>query len=271
MKGVGDDLRGIAAIVRRDFLITVSYRTRFATHLLSTFFSLALFHFISRLVHVSTFHSAEDYFSFVVIGLVTLQVLNSTLQIPPGTLRGELVAGNFERLLCSPLGAVRGMLAMMVFPLLYAIATAIAMLALAGIVFGVHLRWATVALVVPVGILGAVSFAPFGVLFLATVLVAKQAMTSATFVIAGISLVAGLYFPVEVLPAWMRWLSDVQPFTPAVDLMRHVMVYGSPLHDSVAVELAKMAGFSAVLMPLSVWALTAALRWSRRRGTVLEY
>jgi ABC-type multidrug transport system permease subunit len=68
-------------------------------------------------------------------------------------------------------------------------------------------------LIVPVGLLGAFSFAPFGVLFLAAVLLAKQAISGATFVVAVISLIAGMYFPVSLLPAWIRWSSDVQPFT----------------------------------------------------------
>jgi hypothetical protein len=62
----------------------------------------------------------------------------------------------------------------------------------------------------------------------------------------------------------------VQPFTPAVDLMRHVMV-GGRLHEALATELAKLVGFSSVLLPLSIWALVTAVRVSRRRGTILEY
>jgi ABC-2 type transport system permease protein len=270
MTSLIEDLRGVGAIVQRDLRLTLSYRTRFVTHLLAIFFTLTLFHFISRLVRVTAFKSPDAYYAFAVIGLITLQVLNSTLQIPPGALRQELVAGTFERFVVSPMGAVRCMFAMMLFPFLYALATGLAMLIFAAVVFGVHLQWATLPLVVPAGLLGALSFAPFGVLFLATVLLAKQAVSGATFVVAGISLIAGLYFPVALLPAWMRWLSNVQPFTPAVDLMRHEMV-GSHLHQALGVELAKLAGFTVVLLPLSAWALARALRFSRRRGTILEY
>jgi ABC-2 type transport system permease protein len=270
MTAVLDNLRAAAAVVRRDWLITISYRTRFITHLLSVFFSLTLFHFISRLVHVSSFSTPDAYFAFVMVGLISLQVLNSTLHVPPGALRQELVAGTFERFLLSPVGGLVGIVSMMLFPFLYALVSAVVMLILAGLVFGIHLQWATVPLVVPVGLLGALSFAPFGVLFLSIVLMAKQAISGATFLVAFISIVSGLYFPVALLPGWMRWMSDVQPFTPAVDLMRHVMV-GSHLREAVWAELAKMAGFTAVLLPLSIWVLAVALRLSRRWGTILEY
>jgi ABC-2 type transport system permease protein len=265
-----EDLSAAAAVVQRDLRIMLSYRTRFVTTLVSLFFSLILFHFISRLVRVSSFPTPDAYYAFAVVGLITLQVLNSTLHAPPGALRQEQTTGNFERFVLSPMGAVRGMLALMVFPFMYALVIAVLMLVFAALLFGVHLEWATLPLIVPVGLLGALSFAPFGVLFLACVLLAKQAVGGATFVVAGISLIAGMYFPVSLLPAWIRWSTDVQPFTPAVDLMRHVLV-GTHLHDALATELAKLVGFTTVLLPLSIWALAGALRVSRRRGTVLEY
>lgn len=264
------DISAAGALVRRDFQVALSYRTRFASHVLSIFFTLTLFHFISRLVKVPSFGTAEAYYAFAVIGLITLQVLNSTLTMPPAVLRQELVAGTFERLLVSPFGALRGIAAMLIFPFVYALITALVMLIFSGLLFGVHLHWSTLPLVIPAGLLGALSFAPFGLLFLALLLASKQAVTGATFVVAGISLVSGLYFPVALLPGWMRFLSEIQPFTSATDLMRHLMV-GSHLHASAAVEVGKVAGFAAVLLPLSLAAVTVALRVSRKRGTILEY
>lgn len=265
-----DDLRSAGALVRRDCLLAFSYRMRFVSHVVSIFFTLTLFHFISRLVRVSSFSSPEAYYAFAVIGLITLQILNSTLTVPPGVLRQELVAGTFERLLVSPFGALRGIASMLLFPFMYALVTACSMLVFAGLLFGVRLHWATIPLVIPCGMLGALSFAPFGLLFLTLLLVSKQSMTGATFVVAGISLISGLYFPISLLPEWMRFLSSVQPFTPAADLMRHLML-GTPLHSPAVVELAKMAGFAAVLLPLSLAAASYALKLARKRGTILEY
>jgi ABC-2 type transport system permease protein len=107
-------------------------------------------------------------------------------------------------------------------------------------------------------------------MLLATVLIAKQVLAGTTFIVAGISLIAGLYFPVTLLPGWIRWASDVQPFTPAVDLFRWALV-GRPLHDSALLDVARIAGFAAVLMPLAVLLLRAAVRVARRRGTIIEY
>jgi ABC-2 type transport system permease protein len=258
------------AVVKRDFLLMTSYRFRFVTQLLSAFFGLTLFYYISRLVHVGEGISPDDYFAFAVTGLMTLQVINSTLTTPSMTLRQELVAGTFERFAISPFGPVGGIVSMMLFPLFYTLVIVFFMLVFAGLVFGLALQWATVPLSVPLGALAALSFAPFGVLVIAAMMLAKQASSGTTWVVAGISLVGGLYFPVTLLPDWIQWMSDVQPFTPAVELMRYVLL-GMDLTNPAWLDLTKLVLFVVVLLPISLLTLGRAVRTSTRRGTIIEY
>jgi ABC-2 type transport system permease protein len=267
---VGSYTGAAAAIVRRDFLLMTSYRFRFFTQLLTAFFSLTLFYYISRLVNVGHGISSDEYYAFAVTGLMTLQVINSTLSTPSLTLRQELVAGTFEKVALSPFGAVGGLVSMMLFPLLYTMLVVVLMLAFAGLVFGVALQWSTAALSIPIGFLGALAFAPFGILMIAGVLLAKQAMSGANWVVAAISLVGGLYFPVALLPSWIQWASDVQPFTPAVELMRYVLL-GLPMPEPVWLAVTKLILFAGVFLPVSLWAVNKAVRISTRRGTMIEY
>ncbi|MDP8909393.1 MAG: ABC transporter permease, partial [Chloroflexota bacterium] len=98
----------------------------------------------------------------------------------------------------------------------------------------------------------------------------KQAAVGVSWVLALISLIAGLYFPVELLPDGIRWMSEVQPFTPATDLVRHVLV-GTPIRDPVWVNLVKIVGFAVVTFPIGLWAVAQGVRIGRRRGTIIEY
>jgi ABC-2 type transport system permease protein len=259
-----------AALCKRDFLLFVSYRARMFTTLFTVVVSLTLFYYVSRLVSSPRVGSPDEYYAFVVVGIVIFGVLTSTLSTPVGTLRAELQTGTFERLVLSPFGAVRSIASLLIFPLLLATVTGILSLAFAGLVYGLDVRWSTAALALPVAILGAAAFAPFGLAMAALVVLFKQTNAGATFVITGISLLAGIYFPVELLPNWIEWASEVQPFTPAIDLLRNVLV-GTPLRDSAGAELAKLAGFAVVTAPLAVTFLQAAVRRSRRRGTIIEY
>jgi ABC-2 type transport system permease protein len=258
------------AICKRDLRIFLSYRTRAFSTLFSTAVSLTLFYYVSRLVRSDAVGSPDDYYAFVVVGLIIFGVLTSTLSTPVGTLRAELQAGTFERMVLSPFGPVRSIASLLIFPLLLSVAIGICSLVFAALVFGLDLRWSTAALAVPVAALGAAAFAPFGLAMAAAVVVFKQTNAGAALVITAVTLLAGIYFPVALLPGWIQWASEVQPFTPAVDLLRNVLV-GTPLTDPAALELAKLVGFAALLVPLGVLALRAALRHSRRRGTIIEY
>jgi ABC-2 type transport system permease protein len=262
-------LHGAAAIIKRDALIYLSYRSSFAGQLFGALFSLTLFYYISRLVRVGAFDSADAYFAFVMVGLVIVQVLQSTLALC-SSIRGELLAGTFERIVVSPFGAIAAIAAMTVFPLAQALILGIVTLAAGGLVFDVAITWDTAAAAVPVAILGSFSFTAIGLFFVAIVILFKQTAAGIGFVTAGIALISGLYVPIAVLPEWIQWFANVQPFTPAVDLLRHFLV-GLPLTEPVPTAVLKLVAFAVILLPLSVYAVSRAIRRARRTGTIIEY
>jgi ABC-type multidrug transport system permease subunit len=256
------------AVVRRDAQRAASYRTAVIGAFASELVSLILFYYVSRLVHVAEF-DPDEYFAFVVVGLIALQLATAVVTYPLFILSTELVSGNFERVVVSPLGAVLGLVTTLVFPFLTALVGSVAVMGFAVAVFDLQLHWATVPLALPAALLVGLSFAPLGLLLLAGGVLLKQAAVLAGWVITALSLVAGLYFPIALLPGWIQWASDVQPLTPAVDLMRHLLV-GSPLSDP-ALAAGKLAAFAAVLIPPSLWVLSRAIDRGRQRATIIEY
>jgi ABC-2 type transport system permease protein len=260
---------GALAIVRRDSAAFLSYRLRFMSQTLTAFFSVVLFYYISRLVKVSTFGSSDNYFAYVVVGLVIMSSLVSTLSMLPMRIRQELVAGTLERLLLSPFGAVAAIVAMLVFPFLLAIVNGIITISFAGLVFHMPIR-ATAPLALPAAALGAFAFAPFALFAAAIIIVAKQAQTGVGFLVTGISLIGGFFFPIALLPHWIQWASEVQPFTPALELLRYLLA-GTPVSTSVWVAVMKIAAFGGVLLVPAAWCLALAIRVGQRRGTIMEY
>jgi ABC-2 type transport system permease protein len=268
MTAVRPHVAAAAGIFRRDLTVYLSYRWRLGTQYVGVLFSLAVFYYISRLVRVGEFASPDTYFSFAVVGVIIVQVLQSTLDIP-GSVRQELVAGTFERMAVSPFGPVAGILSLFLFPTVLAVVSMIVTLAISAFVFGVDPTWATVPLAVPVAVVGAMALGAIALLFAAMVVLFKQAPGTA-YVLAAISLVAGFYFPISLLPWWLEWASYVQPFTPAADLLRHLLV-GQSLEGSAWGDVAKLVGLSAVLMPVGVLGLSLAIGRGRRLGTLTEY
>jgi ABC-2 type transport system permease protein len=258
------------AVVKRDVLIFRSYRLRFASQMLRALFTVCLFYYISRLVTVEPFGSPDEYFAFAVVGIVIMEVLFATVAALPARVRQELVAGTFEKFVVSPFGAAAAVTSMITFPFALALMSGLITLLFAGTVFGLPFHWATVPLGLPLAILGFLSFAPFALLCAAAVILLKQAQSGVGFLMTGIAFVAGFVFPVALLPAWIQWTSDVQPFTPTVELLRQVLV-DTPLEGSVWLALLKIGLAIVILFPLSIWVLSAAIRKSQRLGTIIEY
>lgn len=264
-----ENLAAFAAVVRRDLHVFLSYRTRLVSQVLTSVFSLTLFYYVSRLVHVSGFATPDTYFAFVVIGIALISVLYSCFSISE-MIRQELVAGTFERLLLSPFGGVRGAVAIAIFPITYSFLLAAITLGLGAVLFGLQLHWPTVPFAFPALILALLAFLPFGLFFSAIAVATKQGNVGASWVIALISIVGGLYFPIALLPGWAQLAAKMQPFTPATEMLRHLLV-GSPMEGSMAVAVAKIAAFAYLLIPAALYALHRAIRYGQRRGTIIEY
>lgn len=269
MSELAASMRGFGVVLRRDLTVYVSYRSRLLSQALTSVFSLTLFYYVSRLVHVSGFGSPNAYFGYVIVGIALVSVLYSCFSVAD-TVRQELVAGTFERLLLSPFGPIRSVIAMAVFPLLYAFVLATITLGLGWAIFGLSLHWATVPLAIPAMALALLAFLPFGLGFAALTVVMKQGNVGTSWVIALISIVGGLYFPISLLPDWAQTAAELQPFTPATEMLRHLLV-DTPQETSPSLTVLKVGLFAAVLLPIAIVALGAAIRAGQRRGTIIEY
>ncbi|HLX87111.1 MAG TPA: ABC transporter permease, partial [Acidimicrobiales bacterium] len=84
---------------------------------------------------------------------------------------------------------------------------------------------------------------------------------------SGLSLVGGVYYPVQLLPHGLRAVADLLPFTWALDALRASLLQGQePL-----ARLGLLAGVAAVALPASLGLFSAALRRARRLGTLAQY
>jgi len=262
--------RATLAVFMRDLLTFASYRGRLPGQLLGVAATVSLFYYVSRLVSTPQFPTPEDYFSFALVGIVVVRAMALSFGGLVGGVRQELVAGTFERMVTSPLGPTLGLAAMTLFPLVLSFFLGMATIAFAVVVFGVSLEWATVPLALPAGILAALTLVPFCLMISAAVVAFKQAAGAVRLFAIIITVVSGLLFPVSLLPAWISWMSDVQPFTPMVELLRHLLI-ATPLEDPVALTVVKVLAFLLVLLPPAVIALHLAIARSQRRATLIEY
>ena len=82
---------------------------------------------------------------------------------------------------------------------------------------------------------------------------------------ASLLLISGVYYEVEVLPAWLQAVSVLSPATYILDGIRSAMIDGRGVVD-VAGTLDALAVFGAVLVPMSVAVFAWAESYAKRTG-----
>jgi ABC-2 type transport system permease protein len=94
----------------------------------------------------------------------------------------------------------------------------------------------------------------------------NRAEASAWATVNLVVMLAGIYYPVSVLPAPVAALASAIPLTYFLDAYRAHYGFTAEFSHPVATGLA----LSAVYLALSHWSLVAAVQQSRRNGQLLK-
>ncbi|MGH9510135.1 MAG: ABC transporter permease, partial [Terriglobales bacterium] len=81
---------------------------------------------------------------------------------------------------------------------------------------------------------------------------------------------SGAVFPVDVLPAPLRDLSQLYPLTHSLRGMRLALLRGAPFSE-LAEPIAALVLFCVLLLPASFYLFSLALRRARQNGSLSFY
>jgi ABC-2 type transport system permease protein len=82
---------------------------------------------------------------------------------------------------------------------------------------------------------------------------------------------SGVYFPVELLPEWVRPLPRMLPLTWGLDAVRAAVVRGAGFASPEYVHaLAGLAVLVSLLAPIAWWSQRRAFAYARRAGTLAQ-
>jgi ABC-2 type transport system permease protein len=262
------------AFLKRDFSLELSYRLSFTFHIFGILFNVASFYFLSRLFGAGLVPQLQeyggDYFSFVLIGLAFNGYLGLSLSNFSGSIREGQMTGTLEIMLLSPSRLSSILLSSSLWPYVMTTVNVIVYLVVGILVFGFNVSQANILTALVVLIVSIASFSGIGILSAAVVLVVKKGDPIA-WIFGGVStLLAGVYYPIAVLPDWLTPLSHVLPMTYALDAMRLAMLKGASIFD-VRIDILALLGFTAVLTPLAFFAFRKALKRAKREGSLIQY
>src|SRR5436190_18086148 len=100
-------LKTALAFLKRDFLITASYKTAFAADALGIVFKVITFYYIGAVFGESVSPSLKtyghDYFAFLIIGIALLDFVHTSLDTFSVSIRDSQMTGTLEVVLLSPI------------------------------------------------------------------------------------------------------------------------------------------------------------------------
>jgi ABC-2 type transport system permease protein len=263
-------LTAIRALVRRDLLITASYRLSFGLEAVYGVLGLVLYYFISRTfgdVGSSELGDAPSYFAFAAVGIVVGTVLDASTSSIGYRMREEQTTGTLEALAATPLGPVELSVGLIGFPFLFASVQATFYLSVASVLLGLDVSNASWAGLVIVLLVSGAALAPIGILAGAAVLVLKRGQMIAGAIVYLMSILGGMLFPVSVLPEWLQPLANLVPLRYALDGSRDALFTGSGWQQDAVV----LVVWAMLLWPAALFVFDRAGGRARRAGSLAEY
>lgn len=86
-------------------------------------------------------------------------------------------------------------------------------------------------------------------------------------------LVSGVFYPLGLLPWYLKWLGYALPLTYSLDGIRRTFINGETLLNSsvLQVDLVALLAFLLIMLPLSLQVFVWAYRRAQREGTPGQY
>ncbi len=260
----------VLVIARRDLLTAMRYRAGFWSHIIATLAEIAGFYFLARAVGPGYRPDGVSYFPFLLVGTSLYGFLLMGTNAFLDSVREAQWSGTMEVLMTtSTPGPVIVLLTALsayggrIFNLLL-------YLGLGFLLFRVPLEHPNVAAALVVFMLSLLLAMAFGI-GAAALQVLTQKGSALLWLFGSVFwLMSGTMFPVSVLPAWVQRISWLIPLTYSLDGLRAALLRGASLAD-LARLISVLAVYAAVLLPASLYLLSATLRHARMRGTLSFY
>ena len=261
------------ALVRSNWLAASSYKLGFVLSFGSLVLSVVPIFFVTRALQTTMADAirgqGDQYFAFLVVGLISINVVSATVYALPGGLQNATSTGTLEALLATPTSVWTLLLGLSGYEILFALLRSVVML-IAAAIMGARVEWQQIGASVPIIALIVLAHLPIAIITAAMVLAFRTRGPLAQLVLMASTFLGGVYYPVTAIPGWIKSISAFIPLTYGLTALRGVLLEGNSI-TTVWRDIAILAAFTAVALVISGIGFRAALRYARQVGNLAQY
>lgn len=257
----------------RDWLIESGYRLSFFLRWFGVFFNVFVYYFLGRLISPAAAPALApyggDYFAFVLVGIALNGYFAIGLNTFASNLRQAQMTGTLEAMLMTPTRLPTLVIGSSLWDYVSTTINVFVYL-LMGVLLGADLSRGNLPGALCVLALSIITFSAVGILAASVILVTKRGDPVTWMFNALLTLLGGVFYPVEILPGFLQRVAQFLPVTYALRAMRSALLQGDSL-AALARDLAVLAAFAVVLVPVSLGAFQFAVRLAKREGSLAQY
>ena len=264
----------ILALIKKDFLVEVSYKLSFLFNIFGVVTSLLIYFFIDKLFgYRITGHLEEfgvNYFSYVLLSMAFFSYIGVGVGSFSSRIRREQLQGTLESLFLTPTKTYVILLSMGLWNLIFATLNVFIYIGVGFFLFKIDFSNVNIISTIVILILTIISFSSLGIISAGFIMIFKRGNPISWVVNTLEGLLGGVYFPISVMPNFLQFLAKFLPITYAIRAMQLAVYQGYSL-GQLKNEWIFLLLFSLVLFPLSFSLFNHALKKARRQGSLIQY
>jgi ABC-2 type transport system permease protein len=178
--------------------------------------------------------------------------------------------GTLEYTFMAPVPRLIHLMGVSLFALAYSLFRVICVLLGLALMIDLPFDWSRFPGLVVVLAVSSVAFIGLGLIAAILPVMSPERGAEATNILQGVLLlISGVYYPVNVLPAWIQPLAWLSPATYALRASRQLMgleASGPPTFVGILPDLLRLLLLGVILVPLGLWIFGRAETWAKRNG-----
>lgn len=268
-----NQLRVPWAFLVRDYRLDVSYKLGFLFRVASAVLTVAIYYFIANVFDTTAAPYLNayggSYFAFVIVGVAFSDYMSIGMSAIADSVREGQTTGTLELMLLSPVRLLPTLFSSSLWSYVFATLRVLVYI-FVGILLGMdygnaNLPFAFLALLISV-----ISFNALGLFAASVIILMKRGDPLGWALRISSLMLSGVYYPVDVLPGWLRTLGQLLPLTHSLELLRRSLLLGEGF-SQLGGELLSLAALTAVLLPLGLLACHVAINIARVDGSLSHY